>query len=211
MTPLRRPIVCIVTSGRGEPGPIIDTAAAAARAGADLVQIRERRLDDRALLDLVRLAIQATSGTRTRVLVNDRADVALAGGAAGVHLRESSMAASRVRAVVPDKFLVGRSVHSLSAAREAEADGGCDYLVFGTVFHSPSKPGGHGAAGVDALAEVCRAVRLPVLAIGGITEARVADVARAGAAGIAAIRLFADPAACGNRVASVRRLFDTCS
>jgi thiamine-phosphate pyrophosphorylase len=211
VTPLRRPIVCIVTSGRGEPVPIIDTAAAAARAGADLVQIRERRLDDRVLLDLVRLAIQATSGTRTRVVVNDRSDIALAGGADGVHLRERSMAASRVRVVVPDSFLVGRSVHSLSAAREAEADGGCDYLVFGTVFHSLSKPDGHGAAGVDALAEVCRAVRLPVLAIGGITEARVADVARAGAAGIAAISLFADPAACGDRVASVRRLFDTCS
>ena len=211
MNPLRRPIVCIVSSGRGEPVPLIDTVAAAARAGADLVQIRERRLDDRALLDLVRLATQATSGTRTRVLVNDRADIALAGRAGGVHLREDSMAASRVRAIVPDRFLVGRSVHSLSAARQAEDDGGCDYLVFGTVFQSLSKPDGHGAAGLDALAEVCRTVRLPVLAIGGITEARVADVARAGAAGIAAINLFADPAACGDRVAAVRRLFDTCS
>ena len=208
---IRHPIVCIVTSGRGETVPIIDTVAAGARAGADLVQIREPRLDDRALLDLVRQAIQAASGTRTRVLVNDREDIALAGGAAGVHLRENSMAASRVRAIVPDDFLVGRSVHSLAAAREAEADGGCDYLIFGTVFPSPSKPEGHGVAGVGALADICRAVRLPVLAIGGIIEARVADVARAGAAGIAAINLFADPAACGDRVASVRRLFDTCS
>lgn len=209
MISLPRPIVCVVTPGRGGSTAIISAITAAARAGADLVHIRERQLNDRALLDFVRRAVDATGGTSTRVLVNERADVALAALAAGVHLRDDSMPASRVRAVVPDGFLIGRSVHSVAAAREAEADGGCDYLVFGTVFHSESKPEGHPTAGLDALECVCRAVRLPVMAIGGITEARAAEVARAGAAGIAAISLFADAAAVGPAVAAVRRRFDT--
>ena len=96
------------------------------------------------------------------------------------------------RAIVPDGFLVGRSVHSAAEAVTAEGSGGCDYLIFGTVFESASKPAGHRVAGVRALAEVCAAVRLPVLAIGGITTARIPDVVRAGAAGIAAVGLFAD-------------------
>jgi thiamine-phosphate diphosphorylase len=206
---LPRPMICVVTPGTGRATAIISAITAAARAGADLVHIRERQLSDRALVDLVRRAVDATRGTSTRVLVNDRADVAMAALAAGVHLRGDAMPASRVRAVVPDWFLIGRSVHSVAAAREAEADGGCNYLVFGTVFRSESKPEGHPAAGLDALEGVCRAVRLPVIAIGGITEARVPEVARAGAAGIAAISLFAGAEAAGPAVAAVRRRFDT--
>jgi len=93
--------------------------------------------------------------------------------------------------MVPGEFLVGRSVHSVGEAMAAAADGGCDYLVFGTVFESQSKPAGHGVAGLGALAEVCAAVPLPVLAIGGMTVDRVPDIVRAGAAGLAAIGLFA--------------------
>ena len=90
----------------------------------------------------------------------------------------------------PDDFLVGRSVHSEAEAIAAEAAGGCDYLTFGTVYESRSKPAGHPVAGVDALARVCSAVRLPVLAIGGITIERIPEVVAAGAAGVAAIGLF---------------------
>lgn len=204
-----RPIVVVVTPGRGSVTSTISAIRAAAQAGADLVQVRERQLDDRALVGLVRAALDVTAGTSARVLVNERADVALAAGAAGVHLRDGSIPASRVRAIVPAGFLIGRSVHSEAAACEAEADGGCDYLVFGTVFPSATKPGGHPVAGLDALERVCRAVRLPVIAIGGITEARVAEVAAAGAAGIAAIGLFADAAAAGRAVAAVCGRFDT--
>lgn len=211
MSALPRPIICVVTSGRGDVPQILDAISAAARAGASLVHIREPRLDDRRLLDLVRRSVEVAADTAARVVVNDRADVALAAGADGVHLRDRSIAASRVRAIVPRAFVIGRSVHSVAAAREAEMDGGCDYLVFGTVFLSASKPAGHAPAGLDELQRVCAAVQLPVLAIGGITEARAADVARAGAAGAAAISLFANAASAARAVAAVRRAFDTCS
>ena len=92
---------------------------------------------------------------------------------------------------MPDDYLVGRSVHSVAEASAAARDGNCDYLVFGMVFESASKPKGHTIAGLDALAAVCAAVPLPVLAIGGITLARVPEIVRAGAAGLAAIGLFA--------------------
>jgi thiamine-phosphate pyrophosphorylase len=130
-------------------------------------------------------------GTACLLLINDRVDVAVAAGADGVHLPASGLPAARVRAITPSRFVVGRSVHSVQDAVEAERAGGCDYLIFGTVFESASKPFGHPVAGLSALADVCAAVSLPVLAIGGITLERVASVAAAGAAGIAAIGLFA--------------------
>ena len=126
------------------------------------------------------------------MLVNDRVDVALAAGADGVHLPGSAVTCARIRAIVPGR--VSRwPVRAQRRPRPSrpQAAGGCDYLVFGTVFESESKPAGHAWRGSTALAEVCAAVRLPVLAIGGITTARVPDVVRAGAAGVAAIGLFA--------------------
>jgi thiamine-phosphate pyrophosphorylase len=170
---------------------LVAAAATAARAGVDLVQIRERGLEDLALLALAEAVGDAAEESGARVLVNDRVDVALAARAAGVHLPARAVDCSRVRPIVPEGFLVGRSVHSLDEAAAAARGGGCDYLVFGAVFESRSKPVGHPVAGVDALAEVCAAVSLPVLAVGGITPDRAPDVARAGAAGVAAIGLFA--------------------
>lgn len=170
-------------------------ALRAARAGVDLVQIRERALDAAFLLQILGRVRLGADELGTRVLVNDRVDVALAGAADGVHLPSTAPACSRVRAIVPARtragdFLIGRSVHSEAEAIAAEAAGGCDYLIFGTVYESRSKPAGHPVAGVDALARVCAAVRLPVLAIGGITIERIPEVAAAGAAGVAAIGLF---------------------
>ncbi len=170
---------------------IVTAARAAARAGVDLVQIRERGLEDASLLALAEGVRDALVGTNARVLVNDRVDVALAAAADGVHLPGSAVACGRIRAIVPGGFLVGRSIHSVDEALAAAADGGCDYLVFGTVFESRTKPEGHAAAGLDALADVCAAVSLPVLAIGGMTAERVPGIVRAGAAGLAAIGLFA--------------------
>jgi thiamine-phosphate pyrophosphorylase len=140
---------------------------------------------------LVHACVQAVRGTPARIIVNDRVDVALAAGAHGVHLRADSMPAARVRALTPAGFVVGRSVHAADEAARAEHDGGLDYLVFGTVFASPSKPG-QPPAGTGTLAEVVRATRLPVLAVGGITTSTFEAVARTGAAGFAAIGLFAD-------------------
>jgi thiamine-phosphate pyrophosphorylase len=162
-----------------------------ARAGVDLVQIRQPQLEAAVLTDLARRSAEVVRRTRTRLLVNDRLDVALAAGAHGVHLREQSMSAARVRGVVPREFLLGRSVHDLEAASRASAAGGLDYLIFGTIFPTSSKPG-QAAAGDAALADVVASAALPVLAIGGMTLERLRTVARTGAAGFAAIGLFAD-------------------
>lgn len=206
------PVFALVTDRRLYPaGRMPDAIHAAAAAGVTLIQIRERDLGDRALLELTRAAIRAASGTGARVVVNERVDVALAAGAAGVHLRADSVAASRVRAIVPSGFVVGRSVHDVDEALCAARDGGCDYLLFGTVFASASKPAGHAAAGLEALARVCAAVRLSVVAIGGITGENAARVAAAGAAGVAGIRLFAASEDPGPTVDALRRAFDTSS
>lgn len=131
------------------------------------------------------------------MIVNDRVDLALAAGAAGVHLRGDSFPAPRVKSLVPPGFVIGRSVHSEEEAAASEREGSVDYLMFGTVFPSGSKPPGHPAAGLDALRRVTAAVRVPVIAIGGITPDRVADIMAAGAAGVAAIAMFdgSDPLA----------------
>lgn len=162
---------------------------AAARAGVHLVQVRERDLDGGPLLRLVVACVDAVRGTRTRVVVNDRLDVALAARAHGVHLRADSFAAPRVRVQAPSPFLVGRSIHSVAEAVEASATGGLDYLVFGTVFETSSKPG-ITPAGISGLAAVAGATRLPVLAVGGVTARHLPGVMTAGAAGIAAIGMF---------------------
>jgi thiamine-phosphate diphosphorylase len=169
---------------------IVAQVERAAAAGIDLVQVRERDLEGRALLEVVRACLAAVTGTASRVLVNDRLDVALAAGAHGVHLRGASFPAARVRDLVGTGFLVGRSVHSAAEAAEAYRSGGLDYLMFGNVFETASKPGRPGT-GLDRLADVAAATPLPVLAVGGITAERAPLVARAGAAGFAAISIFA--------------------
>lgn len=170
---------------------VVASVAAAARAGVHIIQIRQPALDGGPLLQLVRRCLETLAGTQARLVVNERLDVALAAGAHGVHLRGDSMAAPRLRAVTPPGFLIGRSVHTVAEAVSVSADGGLDYLLFGTVFPTTSKPGRQ-AAGVEMLGEVCSATVLPVLAVGGVTMPHFADVARSGAAGFAAIGLFAD-------------------
>jgi thiamine-phosphate pyrophosphorylase len=195
---LRLPLIAMVTDRRRY-GPddatacerLVDAARTAAAAGVDVIQIREPGLDDRQLVDLTRRIVHAARGRPCRIVVNARADVAIAGGAHGVHLRGTSPSAPRVRAKVTQDFIIGRSVHSVDEAVAVGDRGGCDYLIFGSVFSSVSKSGSHPVAGVETLGRVCASVRLPVLAIGGITLDRAAEVAANGAAGIAAIDLFA--------------------
>ena len=169
---------------------LVARAAPAVHAGVDVIQVRERDLPDNQLMALVRRIVGVAAGTNTRVIVNDRADIAIAAGAAGVHLRGDSPPASRLRAMVSEDFLIGRSVHSLAEVDAALAGGGCDYLLFGTVFPSEGKPAGHPVAGLEALAQVCARSPLPVIAIGGITERNAPQVCDAGAAGFAAVGLF---------------------
>lgn len=165
----------------------------AAAAGIDWVQIREKNLETRALADLARLAVAASRGTRTKILVNDRMDIALATGAAGVHLGETSLPLETVaewrRSAGRAEFLIGASCHSLEAAQKVES-AGADYIFFGPIFATPSKAAFGAAQGIERLREVCRSVRIPVLAIGGITVENAHSCFAVGTAGVAAIRVF---------------------
>lgn len=193
------PLCCLVTdrhrlatlSDQGL-AALVSLVGAAASSGVNLVQIRERDLDDRTLCDVVRWCVRVTTGTQTRVLVNDRVDVAVASGADGVHLRSDSLPASRVRKIVPPRFLVGRSVHSAGEAEMVAAEGELDYLIAGTTLSSGSKPGQTNLLGLDGLETVVNRVQLPVLAIGGVTSETAAAVAKTGAKGVAAIGMFSD-------------------
>ena len=167
-------------------------------AGIHWVQIREKDLPARELLALVREAVATAQGSTTRIVVNDRLEVALSAGAAGVHLGEQSLPVAEVvgwrraaesRARVPAGFLIGASCHSQEAALEAER-AGADYVFFGPVFATPSKAAFGPPQGIAKLTEVCRSLSIPVVAIGGISAENFSGCFVAGAAGIAAIRLF---------------------
>jgi len=196
--PTARPIVCYVTDRKALPGEkslsaLLDKIRVAAAAGVDWVQIREKDLPARELLALVRDAVALGS---VRIIVNDRLDVALAAGAAGVHLGHASVPAREVvgwcrAGNAPADFLVGVSCHSLEGAQEAES-AGASYTYFGPIYETPSKIPFGKPHGVEELAHVAKAVRIPVIAIGGVNESNAAECIRAGAAGIAAIRMIQD-------------------
>ena len=203
-----RPVLCLITERRrwADEAALLGSVAAAAQAGVHLIQVREHDLEGRALVSLVRRCLAVSRGTRARVLVNDRLDVALAAGAHGVHLREASMPAPYVRALAPPGFLIGRSVHSVAGARRVSAQGGLDYLAFGPVRPTTSKPGAAGA-GLDALAEVVASTPLPVLALGGIDASAARAIGRTGVAGMAAIGFWAGCPA--DHIAAAAEAFST--
>jgi len=196
------PALCLVTDRRrlaggddhadAARGRLVAWIARAVRAGVDLIQIRERDLDARSLARLVEDAIAVARPAGARVVVNDRLDVALACGAAGVHLRGDSIPPRAARTLAPPGFLIGRSVHGVAEAAQVAAE--VDYLIAGTVFATPSKRPDHPLLGLDGLAAVVRAVHVPVLAIGGITIERLPEVAATGAAGVAGIGMFLEDA-----------------
>jgi len=209
------PILCYVTDRQALPPdeapdtslkPKIETLAAA---GIDWVQIREKDLAGKKIAAIARAGLRLADADATvgvgrpapRIVINDRLDVAIAVGAGGVHLGEKSLPAREARLVVEKTgltdFLVGVSCHSASSARIAEQDG-ASYAFFGPVFATPSKATYGAPQGIALLADTCRSVSIPVIAIGGITLENAGACFAAGAAGIAAIRLFqaaADPAA----------------
>jgi thiamine-phosphate pyrophosphorylase len=181
-------MICLVTDRRRLAGG--DLAALvrdAVDVGIDLIHVRERDLEAAALAALVTRLLLITAATPTRLVVNDRLDVALACGADGVQLRGDSIPVAEARRLAPAGFLIGRSVHGVDQAIAA-AD--ADYLVAGTVFPSASKAAETRLLGLDGLRAIVRAVDRPVMAIGGISAGRIDAVADAGAAGFAAIGLF---------------------
>lgn len=156
----------------------------AVAASVDLIQIREKDLPARELLVLVRKAVRLTAASRTRVLVNGRADVALAAGADGVHLPAGGIYPGEWRRILPPGFLVGVSCHSVEELQLAAA---ADFAVYGPIFATPGKGP---AIGLAALREAARASPIPIFALGGITPENAQSCVDAGAVGTAAIRMF---------------------
>jgi thiamine-phosphate pyrophosphorylase len=199
---------------------LLKRLSTAAAAGIDWIQLREKDLSGKELASLTRAAVAQTkqinegSGTLTRIIVNDRLDVALSEHSGGVHLGEHSLPvhdvckwlAAKPDLAERDKFLVGVSCHSVQAALSA-ARAGADYIFFGPVFATPSKASFGAPQGLQRLAEACSAVTIPVLAIGGITLDNASDCFAAGAAGIAAIRLFQDAENLASVVTDLRASF----
>lgn len=194
--PKQTPLVYLITSGLITDknynqllAETVELISEAASLGVQLIQIREKSLSAGKVFDLASRAVSATAGTDAKILINDRADIALAAGCAGVHLTSSSAPAGTVRKHFGPNFLVGVSTHSeveLAEASRARAD----FAVFGPVFDTPGK----GAAkGLDELRSAVKSVRpFPVLALGGIDEKNAASVIETGAAGFAAIRMLND-------------------
>jgi len=203
-----RPLLCYVTDRRSLPLStssdahplLLEGVERAAGAGADWIQLREKDYSGKEYSELLHEALRrvSTLNTNTRIFVNDRLDVALAGGAGGVHLSENGIPvaeACRLRdEYFADRdgkhdFLIGISCHSLGAALGG-ARAGADYIYFSPIFFTPSKANYGPPQGLDRLARICQSVDIPVIAIGGISPENAVSCFQAGAAGVAAIRLF---------------------
>jgi len=154
--------------------------------GVDYIQVREKDMADRDLVDLACGVVSIASGSATRVVINGRVDIALAAGAQGVHLPGEAIPPLAWRPIVPDGFVIGVSCHSLEELRVE----GADYALYAPVFGPRSKEASLPALGIEGLREGCRAARMPVLALGGITWETVQACVDAGAAGVAGITLF---------------------
>ncbi len=216
-----RPLLCYITDRRAlaNPGDVMAVIRRAVAAGVDWIQIREKNMPSRELLALAREAVKAAGeapapGSRTKILLNDRLDIAIAAGAAGVHLAETSLPVAAVniwrgQRIYADgkarggEFLIGASCHSVESARAAEKDG-ADYVIFGPVFATPSKAAYGAPQGINRLAEVSRSVRIPVLAVGGVNLENVRECLASGAAGVAAIRMFQEARDLGDLVRQLR-------
>jgi thiamine-phosphate pyrophosphorylase len=204
---LRKPLLlCYVTDRRALPGAdsanslesLTQKIEEIATAGIDWIQLREKDLPAAELAKLTRRTLHTKPANVSRVIVNDRLDVALVEAAVGVHLGERSLPIAEAKRLVDSfkekgfvgqSFVLGASCHSLKSAQRAASDG-ADYLFFGPIFPTPSKAAFGAPQGLEKLAQVCDSVSIPVIAIGGITLNDAALCRRAGAAGIAAIRLF---------------------
>lgn len=210
----QKPILYLITRGATtaatspaskEFQDILALVRAAVAAGVNLIQLREKQLTARTLYELTAGAAAITRGTATSLLVNDRADIARAAGADGVHLASNSIEPAVIRQTFGKDFVIGVSTHSqaeLLRARDASAD----FAVFGPVFETSSKAQYGSPVGLQSLSEVARAVApFPVLALGGVSFANARECLRAGAAGIAAISLFAEPSSLQSTVAAIRR------
>ncbi|MEQ1606211.1 MAG: thiamine phosphate synthase [Pyrinomonadaceae bacterium] len=187
-----KPLIYLITKGEaaadnfGEKSrEILDIVRIAVEENVPLVQLREKQLTGRNLFELTCQVVELTRGSKTKVLINDRADIAFAGGADGVHLTSTSLPVDVIRARFSTDFLIGISTHTSVEVTDA-ANRGADFAVFGPVFATPGKGE---AVGIQSLSSVCSSSNsFPVIALGGVDESNYDSVLTAGAAGFAAIR-----------------------
>ncbi|MEF8782386.1 MAG: thiamine phosphate synthase [Haloarculaceae archaeon] len=189
-----------LSAGRTTP----EVVAAAIDGGVDVVQVREKHRSAREQLAVARELRELTREAEVALVVNDRVDVATAAGADGVHLGDDDLPVEAAREQLGPDALIGRSVSTVEAAREAEA-AGADYLGVGALFPTGSKdvPDEEGDLGLDVVRAVDDAVEIPFVGIGGITPENAADVVSAGADGVAvisAITATEDPEAATRRL-----------
>jgi thiamine-phosphate pyrophosphorylase len=213
----QKPLIYLITSGEttSQTTPttkdfanVLELVEAAMAAEIDLVQLREKQLHAGVLYQLTENAAAITNGSLTRLLLNDRADIASAAGADGVHLSSNSIPTGVVRNTFGREFLIGVSTHSLAEATNA-AETGADFIVFGPVFETSSKQQYGEPLGLTELAKATSTLKpFPVLALGGITIDRVSECFSAGAQGIAAIRMLNDPSRLSDIANDIRARFD---
>ena len=192
-------IICLVTEGRATAENFPETSAeilkiirAAARAEISFIQIREKQLSAKLVFELAAEAVKLTRNTQTKILINDRADIALAAGAGGVHLTSQSLPPEIVRRRFTENFIIGVSTHNLEAAASAKKQG-ADFVTFSPIFDTPSKEICGKAQGLEKLREVCGKLKpFSVVALGGIDETNFSEVLKNGAGGFAAIRFLND-------------------
>jgi len=154
--------------------------------GVTMVQIREKNTSSREFYDITCAALDITKAHKIPLVVNDRLDIALASGADGLHIGQSDLPLKAVREIAGGKLFIGISAGTVEEALAAEKDG-ADYLGTGAVFPTGSKADAGDAIGLQQLAKICAAVRIPVIGIGGISLQNAAAVMKTGAAGIAVI------------------------
>lgn len=173
----------------------VATVEAALEGGVRAVQLRDKQATTREIYELARPLRELTLRHGALLLINDRADIALAVGADGVHLGWQSLPAAQVRKLIGRDLLIGKSVHNVEEARQAVAER-VDYLIAGPIYDTPSKRGLVPKLGIVGLRQICDLADAAVIALGGIDESNAAEVIEAGADGVAVIRAIcaaADP------------------
>lgn len=189
------------------PTPLEEKVDAAVTAGIDLIQIREKDLPTPELFALSRAAVHSASGTNSKIIINDRLDVALAVEADGVHLGGQSIPVAAARPAAAPGFLIGASCHSLEEAVAAES-AGASYVLLGPIFATPSKARYGPPLGLEKLAMAAGKVKIPILALGGISPERVRVCLERGATGVAGIRLFQGCESMAERARELQAIFE---
>ncbi len=178
------PALYLVTDpGAGAAVP--DIVKAALSGGVTMVQLREKTADSRTFFERACLLKKMTDAAHVPLIINDRLDICLAADAAGLHIGQSDLPASVARKWLPADKILGVSAHTVEEAKQAERDG-ADYLGVGAVFPTATKPDAE-TVSIKMLKEICEAVRIPVVAIGGIGEENAEKLVGSGIAGIAVV------------------------